>query len=77
MHWYSGASTDLLGAPAFSFSLQDSLMLGGRRSLSAESFLFLHFSKKILQKYIFGFTVLYPYRPAGGRQGAYRPTGRR
>ena len=22
---------------------------------------------------VLGFTVLYPYRPAGGRQGAYRP----
>ena len=24
-----------------------------------------------------GFTVLYPYRPAGGQQGAYRPAGGR
>ena len=33
-------------------------------------FLFLHFSKKKIYKNIFldlGFTVLYPYRPAGGR----------
>ena len=50
----------------------------GRRG-SWRLFCFLHFSKKNLQKYIFnsGFTVLYPCRPAGGRQGAYRPAGGR
>ena len=42
------------------------------------SFLFLYFFLKKNYRNIFlvlGFTVLYPYRPAGGRQGAYRPAG--
>ena len=39
------------------------------------SFLFLYFSKKIYRNIflVLDFIVLYPYRPAGGRQGAYRP----
>ena len=43
------------------------------------SFLFLYFSKKFLQKYIFYF-IFYssiPLPPGRGRQGAYHPsTGR-
>ena len=46
--------------------------------LVAASFLFLYFSKKIYRNIflVLDFTVLYPYCPAGGRQGAYRPAGR-
>ena len=41
-------------------------------------FLFLYFLKTFFYRNIFlvsYFTVLYPYRPAGGRQGSYRPAG--
>ena len=43
------------------------------------AFLFLHFSKKKLQKYIFGFRFYrsIPLPPDRGRQGAYRPAGGR
>jgi len=40
-------------------------------------FIFIFFQNRFLQKYIFGFTGLYLYRPTGGRQGAYRPSAGR
>jgi len=42
-------------------------------------FIFAFFKEKIYRNIFLalGFTVLYPYRPAGGRQGAYRQAGRR
>ena len=51
--------------------------LGLLASLKA-AFLFLYFLKIFFYKNIFSvshFTVLYPYRPVGGRQGAYHPAG--
>ena len=40
-------------------------------------FVFAFFKKKIYRNIFLdsGFIVLYPCRPAGGRQGAYRPAG--
>jgi len=40
-------------------------------------FIFIFFKKQFYRNIflVLNFTVLYPYRPAGGRQGAYRPAG--
>ena len=60
----------------FGRSAPDSVGLVGN---GRAPFLFLHFSKKNYRNIFLdlGFTDLYPYRPAGGRQGAYRPAGGR
>ena len=48
------------------------------RNTDGASFLFLHFSKKNLQKYILVFKIYssIPLPSGRGRQGAYRPAGR-
>ena len=57
------------------------MVLGRETSLSVRSVFFIFvFFENIFYRNIFSisqFTVLYPYRPAGGRQGACRPAAGR